>query len=165
KPLYMHDFKGKTVLVTGGAGAIGSATAKLFLERGANVVLADMDAMKLDKTAAHLSSLGKVSVVCADLTDEAQVQKAVEICISTYDSLDVVFNNAGIAGAVRPIHEWSSEDWDHIVNVNLRSQFLVLKYAAMHMTERRAGAIVRSEERRVGKERRSSLAQHDRSDT
>src|SRR5690606_40678424 len=83
----------------------------------------------------------------------------------SYGSLDTVFNNAGIAGAVRPIHEWSSADWDHIVNVNLRSQFLVLKYAAMHMTERRAGAIVRSEERRVGKERRSSLAQHDRSDT
>lgn len=138
----MQDFLGKTVLVTGGAGAIGSATAKLFLERGANVVLADMDDGKLEQMAAHLSAFGNVSHICADLTDESQVQKVVNYCTSTYSALDVVFNNAGIAGAVRPIHEWSSAEWDHIVNVNLRSQFLVLKYTAIHMVERKSGAIV-----------------------
>lgn len=138
----MQDLLGKTVLVTGGAGAIGSATAKLFLMRGANVVLADMDDAKLKKMAKKLAAFGKVSHICAELTDEAQVQKAVGYCTSTYNSLDVVFNNAGIAGAVKPIQEWSSAEWDHIVNVNLRSQFLVLKYAAMHMVERRSGVIV-----------------------
>lgn len=138
----MQNFLGKTVLVTGGAGAIGSATAKLFLMRGANVVLADMDDTKLKKMAANLSAFGKVSHICAEFTDELEVQKVADYCTSTYNSLDIVFNNAGIAGAVKPIHEWSSAEWDHIINVNLRSQFLVLKYAAMHMVERRSGAII-----------------------
>lgn len=138
----MKDFLGKTVLITGGAGAIGSATAKLFLERGANLVLADIDSAKLDKMKAHLSAFGEVSVISGDVTDETHVRKLIGYCISTYGSLGIVFNNAGIAGTVRPIQEWSSADWDHIVNVNLRSQFLVLKYAAMHMIERKTGAIV-----------------------
>ncbi|MGN6451368.1 MAG: SDR family NAD(P)-dependent oxidoreductase [Brucella intermedia] len=138
----MKDFLGKTVLVTGGAGAIGSATAKLFLERGANLVLADIDSAKLDKMKAHLSAFGEVSIISGDVTDEIHVRKVIDYCISTYGMLDIVFNNAGIAGAVRPIQTWSSADWDHIVNVNLRSQFLVLKYASMHMVERRSGAIV-----------------------
>lgn len=138
----MNDFLGKTVLVTGGAGAIGSATAKLFLERGANVVLADIDDAKLERTKNHLASFGNVAALSGDVTDENHVQALIKYCVSTYDSLDVVFNNAGIAGAVRPIHEWSSQDWDHIVNVNLRSQFMVLKYASMHMVGQQAGVIV-----------------------
>ena len=138
----MKDFAGKTVLVTGGAGAIGSATARLFLERGANVVLADIDNTRLERVKTHLAAFGNVSVIGGDLTGEAFVRDAVEYCISTYNSLDAVFNNAGIAGAVAPVQDLSSADWDHIVGVNLRSQFLVLKYAALTMIERRSGAIV-----------------------
>lgn len=138
----MRDFLGKSVLITGGAGAIGSATAKLFLERGADIVLADIDEARLESVSVQLSALGRVTIIPADLTDEAQVMKVIDYCTSTYGFLDVVFNNAGIAGAVRPIHEWSSSDWDHIVQVNLRSQFLVLKHAATHMVERKTGAFV-----------------------
>ncbi|MCL8000051.1 SDR family oxidoreductase [Brucella sp. 21LCYQ03] len=138
----MRDFLGKSILITGGAGAIGSATAKLFLERGADVVLADIDEAKLESVGIQLSAFGKLSTIPADLADEAQVKKVIDYCTSTYGILDVVFNNAGIAGAVRPIHELSSTDWDHIVQVNLRSQFLVLKYAATHMVEQKTGSLV-----------------------
>lgn len=138
----MKDFAGKTVLVTGGAGAIGSVTAQLFLERGANVVLADIDAARLERMKTHLAEFGSVSAIGGDLADEAFVRQAVEYCVSTYKSLDAVFNNAGIAGAVAPVQELAAADWDHIVGVNLRSQFLVLKYAALKMIEHRRGVIV-----------------------
>lgn len=136
------DFSGKTVLVTGGAGSIGLTTAKLFLLRGANLVLADIDAEKLNDAQTYLEEFGAVKSLCGDLSNEAYVKELIDFTLSSFSKLDVLFNNAGIAGAVKPIQDWESVDWDHIVNANLRSQFLVLKYAVKRMIAQKSGAVI-----------------------
>lgn len=139
----MSDFADKTVLVTGGAGAIGRAAGAVFAGRGAQVVLADIDARALAATADGLGDGGKVTTVVADLSTKEGARAAVESADRVSSGLDVVFNNAGIAGVVAPVHELEVEAFDHIMATNLRSMFLVLKYAAAAMIEHaKGGAIV-----------------------
>ena len=136
------DFADKAVLVTGGAGVIGSTTARQFLDRGARVMLADRDAERLEAAASALSAGERLSTVAGDLSTEDGARGAVDATVAAFGTIDVLFNNAGISGKVAPVHELAVGDWDAIVNANLRSMFLVLKFAAMRMVERRAGAIV-----------------------
>lgn len=138
----MSDFSGRTVLVTGGAGVIGSTAAGLFLSRGANVVLADLDADRLADAAAALQGGDRVTTVCGNLSEAAAAKAAVDHAVSTFGRLDVLFNNAGISGTVAPVHLLEIEAWDDIVNANLRSMFLVLKFAATVMAAQKSGVIV-----------------------
>ncbi|MDX3926169.1 MAG: SDR family NAD(P)-dependent oxidoreductase [Shinella sp.] len=135
------DFTGRTVLVTGGAGVIGNAAACLFLERGASVVLADLDAGRLEAAADALRGGDRVRTLAGDLSTPEAAKAAVDCAVSAFGKLDALFNNAGIAGKVAPVHLLDVEDWDAIVNANLRSMFLVLKYAAAAMVAK-GGAIV-----------------------
>lgn len=138
----MTDFSGKAVLVTGGGGAIGLATAKLFAERGAQVMLADIDGDRLDALMATLELYSLGSVV-ADVSTPSGAQEAVDEAVDCWGRIDVLFNNAGIAGAVAPVHELDDSDFDHVLATNLRSLFLVQKYAARAMiAAQRGGAIV-----------------------
>lgn len=137
------DFAGKTVLVTGGAGAIGSATARLFLRGGARVVLADLDAEGLDAVARNLGAPDRVATVAGDAADPEVAERAVRAAVDGFGTLDILFNNAGISGAVAPVHELALEEWDRIVRANLRSMFCVLKASAAEMVRAgHAGAIV-----------------------
>lgn len=139
----LQDFADKTVLVTGGGGVIGSTAAGMFLARGANVVLADLDGQKLESMAATLAAGDRLAIAAGDLSDEAAAKAAVDRALQTFGKIDIVFNNAGISGVVSPIHLLEARDWDAIVNANLRSMFLVLKFAAAAMVDRRiAGRIV-----------------------
>lgn len=138
----MSEFLGRMALITGGAGVIGSTAAKLLLERGANVVLADLDAGKLDAAAKALNGGDRVSTVCGDLSDAGAAEAAVRHVIAVYGKLDILFNNAGISGKVAPVHLLDVESWDDIVKANLRSMFLVLRFAATAMVARKSGTIV-----------------------
>lgn len=138
----MPDFSLRTALVTGGAGVIGSTTAKLLLDRGANVVLADVDADRLDAVARTLNGRGRVSTVCGDLSDAGAAEAAVQHALTAYGKLDILFNNAGISGKVAPVHLLDVDAWDETVKANLRSMFLVLKFAAAAMVFQKSGAIV-----------------------
>lgn len=136
----MRRFDGKVVLVTGGAGSIGWAAAQRFASEGARIVLADLDEARAGELAA---SLAEATALRADVGAEEGADMAVQAALSAFGRLDVVFNNAGISGPVRPVHEWSPEEWDHVIRVNLRSQFLVLGSAARAMiASRQPGAIV-----------------------
>lgn len=132
----LQDFAGKTVLVTGGSGAIGSTAARMFLDRGANVVLADLDAERLEKTVLTFNVGTRVAVSAGNLSDEVAAKAAIDVALKTFGGIDIVFNNAGISGVVSPVHLLEVSDWDGIVNANLRSMFLVLKFAAAEMVER-----------------------------
>jgi NAD(P)-dependent dehydrogenase (short-subunit alcohol dehydrogenase family) len=137
-------FAGKVVLVTGGAGAIGSAAARRFAAEGARLVILDRDR---DRTAALAEELGKagseVFAATADVGSEADVDGAFAQAVSRFGCLDVLFNNAGIAGKVAPVHELSVEDWDEIIRVNLRGIFLVQRAALRAMIAGRIkGAVV-----------------------
>jgi len=136
-------FDGKTVLITGGAGAIGSATARTFLKRGANVLLVDLDAKGLEQVAEGLAAPGKVKTKAGDVSDAEVMKGAVASAVETFGALDMAFNNAGISGEVAPVHELPLEEWDRMVRVNLRSMFVSLQAVAAEMVKSgRGGAIV-----------------------
>lgn len=124
-----RDFDGHSVLVTGGAGAIGRATAILFLARGAKVTLADRDSAKLDMVLAELGPLGPVNAVLADLSTDAGAAAA----MAATKGITVAFANAGISGPVMAVQDMTGPDWDTIFAANLRSMALTLSHAARAM--------------------------------
>ncbi len=137
-------FDGKVALVTGGAGAIGSAAASRFAADGARVVIVDRDDKAAERALKALRAAGaEVTSVVADVGSEAGAGQAVAAALSAYGRLDVLFNNAGIAGVRAPVHELAVEAFDEIVRTNLRSMFLVLRQSARAMIAADiAGAIV-----------------------
>jgi meso-butanediol dehydrogenase/(S,S)-butanediol dehydrogenase/diacetyl reductase len=117
---------GKTVLITGAASGIGAATARLLAADGANLVLADIDGAGAEKLATEL---GQVAVG-ADVTKAGDIERLVDEPYRRWGRLDVLFNNAGVM-RVHPMLDVTLEDWDRIMNVNLRGCFFVLQ-AAVH---------------------------------
>lgn len=122
----MSELESKRVFVTGSAAGIGKAIAALFIERGARVVISDIDEDAADRAAAELGAAG---VANCDVTDEKQVQSAVAQAVDLLGGLDVVVNNAGIEVA-SPLLQQSTESFDKIYAVNVRGPFLVMKAAA-----------------------------------
>lgn len=135
------DLTNKAVLVTGGAGVIGSVTARHFLEAGAQVMLADLDADALSAVAQTME--GDVQWVAGDLSLPNAADLAVAATCTAFGGIDVLFSNAGISGATGPIHTWTIEDWDSVIAANLRSMFLTVRAASARMVaDGRQGSIV-----------------------
>lgn len=138
----MHDFEGKTVLITGGAGAIGSATARIFHARGANLVLVDLNSEALQTLQATFEA-SRIAIIAGDVSDPEVIDAAVAAATSRFGSLDVAFSNAGISGEVHAFHEYPLDEWDTIVRVNLRSMFITVKAVSAEMVRAgKGGAIV-----------------------
>ena len=129
----------KTCIITGGAGSIGLATARLFLAEGANVVLVDLDRDTLDRAAAGLPE-DRVALAAADVTDAASTRAYVDLAVSRFGGIDVLFSNAGIFGTVAPIADYPVDLFDLVQAVHVRGAFLAAQHAVPHM--RRGGSIV-----------------------
>ena len=132
-------FEGRVALVTGGASGLGEAAARRFDAEGASVVVADIDAAK---AAAVADALRDGLAVAVDVSDAAAVQRAVAQTVDRFGRLDVVFNNAGITGDQKILHELPVADWDKVRAVNGDSIFYVMKYAIEAMLRTGGGAIV-----------------------
>jgi 3-oxoacyl-[acyl-carrier protein] reductase len=131
------------VLITGGAGGIGLATARRFARAGARVVLVDARPDAVDDAAAGLRAEGhRVVAGQCDVSDPVQVEALVAATIAREGRIDVLVNNAGIMGRVAPIWELSVEEWEHVLAVDLTSVFLVSRAVVPHMRAQRRGAIV-----------------------
>lgn len=130
----------QTAIVTGGARGIGMATVERFVSEGARVVIGDLgDA--LDAEAAD--RLGdSVRYQRCDVTVEADVESLVQRAVDEFGALDIMFNNAGIVGAVGPITDTSLDSWNTTVNIDLLSVFLGMKHAGRVMKEQRRGSII-----------------------
>ncbi len=128
------NYQHKTVVITGAAKGIGAACAHLFLDSGANVALLDL------AFPTQLSDEKSLSIVC-DVSNEDQVKQAMEKIEDHFGSIDYLVNNAGIQryGAVT---ETSSDEWDLVMNVNLKSIFLCAKYAIPSMVKNKKGVVV-----------------------
>jgi len=126
-------------IVTGGSGAIGSTTAKLFLDEGAKVVLVDINGEALEKVASELNS-PNVSYVAADVSKAVDVQGYVQHAVSTFGKIDVFFNNAGIEGVVKPITEYPEDAFDKLIGVNVKGVWLGIKYVLPEMND--GGSII-----------------------
>jgi len=136
------DFGGKVVVITGGGSGIGQACAREFADRHASVAVVDRDAKAGEQTVSELRSKNKLAEFFkADTSLRAQVEPLVPAIVTRLGGIDVLVNNAGIQryGTVTSISE---DQWDEVMNVNLKSAFLMSKYAIPVMIERGGGAIV-----------------------
>ncbi|GIO84314.1 short-chain dehydrogenase [Paenibacillus faecis] len=153
-------FQQKVVIVTGGAGGIGAAAARLFAGEGAKVAIADLSE-EGQMLADELTKSGLVaSFIKTDVTQEGEVERMVEKTVERYGKLDILFANAGV-GSDGPTDQLSLEDWKLAVDINLTGVFLCNKYAIKQMlSQESGGAIVNcgSVHSHVGKARVSAYA-------
>lgn len=132
----------KVILITGSGSGIGKSTALLFAKEGATVIVNDLQLDKGEETAEEIRSAGgKALFIPADVTNPDSVKPMVDRIIAEYGRIDVLFNNAGISG-VGALHEIEPEQWDKVVNVNIRGVYVPSKYVLPHMMEARQGSII-----------------------
>lgn len=119
---------GKVAVITGAASGIGAGTARRFVEEGASVVIADMQADAGTALAAELGD--STRFIETNVLEEDQVAAAVDLAVAEFGRLDVMFNNAGIVGAVGRISDMPVDAWDNTIGILLRGVFLGTKHAA-----------------------------------
>ena len=136
-------FKGKVALVTGAAGGMGLATARKFAESGAAVVLVDLNEKLVIQAAEELKNMGyqALAVVC-DVSKEAQVKAMIEKTVAAFGRLDAAYNNAGVNSPMTDTADLATEEFDRIMNIDLRSVWLCMKYELQQMRKQGTGAIV-----------------------
>jgi NAD(P)-dependent dehydrogenase (short-subunit alcohol dehydrogenase family) len=133
---------GKVALISGGAGGIGAATAKLLAKEGAAVVIADLLEDEGRATEAFIAeSGGKALFVNLDVTSEDSWNKAVQAAVSSFGKLDILVNNAGVSRR-KGVEETTSEDWDFVMDVNVKGVFLGTKAAIPEMRKAGGGSII-----------------------
>lgn len=135
------DFTGQSIVVTGAAGDIGSAVVRKLAAMGAAVTAVDLAEERLREVVAAANAAGgNVLAVQADVTDEPQVQAFLEEALRHGGRIDGFFNNAGIAGPVRPLRDLDVADLEHVLRVNVVGVFLGIKHALPRLG--RGGVIV-----------------------
>jgi len=137
------DYEGKVVLVTGAAYGIGRAAAIGFSRKGAKVVIADLDAKRGEETLQRIKADGGEAIfVKTDVSLEQDVNALVEKAIQAYGKLDCAFNNAGIHKHFVSTVDFTETDWNEMIDVNLKSVWLCMKYEIRQMLKQGKGAIV-----------------------
>ncbi len=140
----MSDMNGKVALITGASGGIGRATAEVFAARGAKVVLAARREDELTTLASEIESRGgKATFIGTDVAIARDVERMVAHAIETFGRLDYAVNNAGIEGNISPITDLPEQEWDRVLDTNLKGTFLCLQHEARAMLAGgRGGSIV-----------------------
>ena len=130
---------GKRVVLTAGAGGIGRVTLQTFVEAGAKVVTCDVDQAALDRLRGELP---EVPAIRADVAESDEVDRLFELALEQLGGLDILINNAGIAGPTGPIEEIAPDDWRRTLEVNLTGQYLCARRAVPQIRAAGSGAIV-----------------------
>ena len=136
-----HRLQGKVALITGGSGGIGFATARLFAQAGASVVITGRSADRGLRAVEVLRTAGEVEFIKGDVSVASDAKNMVDGTVARFGRLDILFNNAGIyiPGLVEDMTE---EEWDSVLGVNLKGVFLVSKFAIPYMKRQRSGIII-----------------------
>lgn len=133
---------GKVALITGGAGGMGRASSLQFAAAGAKVAILDIDEAQGIEVVEQIEQSGGVAMfIHTDVSDAAQVEAAIAQVIKKYGPITVLFNHAGTI-IVKPLHETTEADYDRLMNINVRSAFLVCRSVVKHMLEGEGGSIV-----------------------
>jgi NAD(P)-dependent dehydrogenase (short-subunit alcohol dehydrogenase family) len=133
--------KSKVALITGGTEGMGFATARLFLEEGARVMITGRSRQKGSRALKLLEGLGEIGFVQGDVSRSSDAKKMVDKTVSRFGGIDILFNNAGIY-LEKTAEETTEEEWDQVIDVNLKGTFLVSKFAIPHMRRRGGGVII-----------------------
>ena len=136
------DLKGRVAVITGGAQGIGYAVAERMLKSGAEVVLWDIDAVRLADAENVLGALGKVSTSIVELTMAPDIDAAAADAVKAHGKIDILVNNAGITGGNAPTWELSPEVWQRVIDVNLVGPFLTCRAVVPQMLKQGYGRIV-----------------------
>jgi NAD(P)-dependent dehydrogenase (short-subunit alcohol dehydrogenase family) len=131
--------KNKIALITGGSRGIGFTTAKLFAKEGATVIITSRNQKKIDNA---IQELDDVIGIKADITNEKEVKKLVDLIINKFGRIDILVNNAGILPKFRILHEIPEEEWDEVIDVNLTGQYRITKNVIPHMQKNEKGTII-----------------------
>jgi NAD(P)-dependent dehydrogenase (short-subunit alcohol dehydrogenase family) len=139
----MALLSGKTCVITGGYVSVGLASAALFLEEGARVLLVGRNAETLAAAAARLAaagngqaaSEGRIATVQADVGEVADTRRYVAEAVERWGSIDVLFSHAGISGVIKPVVEYPEDVFDAVIRTNVRGSFLACKYGLPHMND------------------------------
>ena len=139
----MNDTQKPVVIITGAARGIGYATAEVFGRDGYAVAIADVDHGTSQEAASQLRHDGYDAFsVPTDVADRASVETMTRTVLDARGRIDVLVNNAGIAGRAAPLHEVTEEEWDLLMAIDLKGVFLCCRAVLPHMLERERGAIV-----------------------
>ncbi|MCY4042243.1 MAG: SDR family NAD(P)-dependent oxidoreductase [Candidatus Dadabacteria bacterium] len=134
--------KGKVALITGGSLGLGKATAILFAQEGATVIITGRTEKTLKEAVSEAESKGvKIEYLVSDVAKEEDCKSAVEETVKRHGAVDILFNNAGVLSAAST-HEAETEEWDRIFAINVRGTFMMSKYAVPHMLKKGSGCIV-----------------------
>ena len=136
----MAKLDGKVAIITGAADGIGEASARLFIQEGARLLIADIDD---EKGRAVARELGRNALyVHTDVTREADIKAAIDLAVREFGRLDCLYNNAGGAGMFAPIQDITVEAFDQTIALLLRAAFIGIKYAAPIMKAQGSGSII-----------------------
>jgi NAD(P)-dependent dehydrogenase (short-subunit alcohol dehydrogenase family) len=130
----MARLQDKVAVISGGAGSIGAATARLFAAEGARVVVADLDEAGLAAVVDEVGS-DRAALAVTDVTDSDQVRAAVTLAVERFGGLDIAFANAGIFGEHTPIVDYPEDVFDAVMAVNIKGSFLLAKHALAVMRD------------------------------
>jgi NAD(P)-dependent dehydrogenase (short-subunit alcohol dehydrogenase family) len=122
----MDQLKDKVIFLTGGSEGIGYECAKAYAAEGAKVIIASLKQERIESVVSELGP-GHLGMLC-DVSKESEVKAAIEKSIEEYGRIDAIHNNAGIAKPARALHETTPEEWDHLMNVNLKGIYHTIKY-------------------------------------
>jgi NAD(P)-dependent dehydrogenase (short-subunit alcohol dehydrogenase family) len=135
--------KDRNVVITGAGRGIGKATALLFAQSGARVIICSRTKAELQKTAAEIKKLGgQVSSHLIDASNPGAVNKMIAMTVKQYGGLDVLINNASILGPMSRLSELSEKDWDEVMRINLSGLFYVTRAVLPVMLKQNSGRII-----------------------
>ena len=141
----MKRLQDKVAVITGAGSGIGRETVLLFLEHGANVILGDINKETLEETFEIIKQKNfekNACVCCVDVSKEKDIESLIDTANNEFGALDILFNNAGIGGAVGPVTHIDADEWDKSFQILLKSVFLGTKYAARVMKDNPNGGSI-----------------------
>jgi len=160
------EYKPQVALVTGAAQGIGRSIAVRLAQDGYDVAINDWGQQqipKLDELAAEIKALGrKVAVVVADVTDDSSVKNMVKMAVDELGGLDIAIANAGV-GLIAPVLDMTVEQFDRVINVNLRGVFLTYKYTGLQMVKQNRGGRILGASSALGKKGNEAVSAYSSS--
>jgi NAD(P)-dependent dehydrogenase (short-subunit alcohol dehydrogenase family) len=137
------ELQNKIALVTGGTTGIGRETAVLFAKHGAKVVISGRREVEGNETIALVRAAGGDGLfIKSDVSKSADVRSLVQKTVEKFGRIDLLFNNAGVEGQWKPITEQTEEDWNSVIDINLKGTWLCLKFVIQHMLKQGTGGAI-----------------------